>query len=103
MLQAGLGHELLRGIAEERRTDAPFDIALSAAGAGTLLALVLLGPLGASVTAIAVAGAVLAARRRPAAAPGPAVRPSAGAERPDPWLPWRRVEPDTEYLRRRAA
>lgn len=83
---------------------------LSMAGAFALLAVALLGPVGAGLLATAVAfSIVLGARLRAVAPPtglawvrrSPADRKAPEAD--DRWLAWRVVEPDTEYLRGRAA
>jgi hypothetical protein len=123
MFYAGFAGELARSIADDRtggrrrlssgdrarvaareereRSVRAFEQRLSLSAAISLLALALFG-LGAAVLlgGAAIAFAIAATRRRPAP-PGDAVR------RPtDPdvrWGVWRRVEPDAEYLRGRAA
>ncbi|HET9672106.1 MAG TPA: hypothetical protein VFQ40_04585, partial [Actinomycetota bacterium] len=70
---------------------------LSALGAAALVALVVFGPV--AVLALAFAAGL-------SAAIGPVVRDPwrrAAAISADPWQAWRSVEPDPEYLRRRAA
>ena len=94
-----------------------FEQLLSIAGAGALLSIALLGPVGTIVLAITVAIAiVVTVRPRPGAGRrsvlsaevwrqqhrGAPVVPGA-PEASDPWRLWRVVEADREFLRHRAA
>jgi VIT1/CCC1 family predicted Fe2+/Mn2+ transporter len=125
MLHPGLAIELAKAVAEEHRRDAlvrrrsagereriaarheaeraarAADHALSALGALTLLAILLLGP-PAALVAVAAAAALAIA---PAVAPALLARLAGrrAARSTDRWQRWRSVEPDAEYLRRRAA
>lgn len=84
---------------EAERSERAFERALSAAGAATLLATVLLGVGAAVILAIGVAVATAITSVRSSASSAD-LRPPA-----DPdlrWTVWRRVEPDREYLRGRA-
>lgn len=124
MFYAGIARELARSIADDRtggrrrhlssgdrariaareereRSARAFEQRLSLSAAIALLTLALFGLGGAVLLgATTIAVAIVATRRRP-------VRPGDAVRRPaDPdvrWGVWRRVEPDPEYLRGRAA
>ena len=83
MFHAGLALELSRIIWDDRRAEA------ARAGRGRSER----GRSGRTTSRMRKDGKSV--RRRLAGAPGIAGE--------DPWLPWRVVEPDAEYLRRRAA
>lgn len=93
--------KVARGSAE--RT---LDRALSVSGSLMLLGLILFGPIALVPLALSVVIALVAAAPRAARGGGRVTRNGSRA-RPDdvedPWWPWRVVEPDEAYLRRRAA
>jgi hypothetical protein len=125
MLHPGLAIELAKAVAEEHRRDAlgrrrsagerdriaareederaarAADHALSALGALALLAILLLGP----PAVLVVVAAAVAVAAGPAIAPALLARLAGRQDGPsaDRWQRWRSVEPDAEYLRRRAA
>lgn len=128
MLHAGLAIELAKALEQERRrvvrpaprgsvddrgarrvgaSTGTIEHLLSAVGAVSLLAIILLGPIGivASVAIMVIIVTLGSRPPRPArpSAEEPAVAGPLGHEAADRWSAWRVVEPDPEYLRRRAA
>jgi hypothetical protein len=89
----------------DERADRRFERALSAAGAGGLLALALLGPTGIAVAILVfavvvavVVAVIVAVVGAPPWTRGRRTIPL-GAVPDDRWGIWRRVEPDPEFLR----
>jgi hypothetical protein len=85
----------------DERADRRFERALSAAGAGGLLALALLGPTGIAVAILVfavVVAVIVAVVGAPPWTRGRRTIPL-GAVQEDRWGIWRRVEPDPEFLR----
>jgi hypothetical protein len=125
MFHAGLATELAKALAEDRRdrsgrrflssadrdriaareeaerSSRSFERGLSAAGALTLLAIVVFGTAGALLLGAAAAAVALATRRIRPTGSLDAIEPPAD---PDArWSVWRRVEPDPEYLQGRTS
>lgn len=124
MLHMGFASELAKAIVAERGSGTPirrvpggevarvaarleddrraraFESRLSASGAIGFLVLLVFGPAAMAVAALAL---LLAAAIAPTVLDRRA-RAIAGDHRPaDHWLAWRRIDPDPEYLRGRAA
>ena len=121
MRYGGIASELSRIDAEQRTAEAAvadprkvargsaeptLDRALSVSGSLMLLGLILFGPIALVPLSLPVVIAVVAAAPRAARAGERVTRNGSRARRggvEDPWWPWRVVEPDEAYLRRRAA
>jgi hypothetical protein len=117
----GLGRALTSGNRPHRAVSRPvtdggrnggvsggsFEHLLSAAGAVSLLSIVLLGPIGLAVSVLTMTLVFSLGispgwrRRRPQ--PARAVSGPESPEASDRWLAWRAVEPDLAYVGRRAA
>jgi hypothetical protein len=94
----GLPTERARS-AREGAPDKALDRSLSLAGALSLLALVVLGPTGIALAAGVAAVAIAWTAWRPAPASPDREWSAEVPEASDPWLVWRTVEPDAEFLR----
>jgi hypothetical protein len=93
--------ERIHALEERERSARAFEQALSVGGALALLAIVLWGVAGALAFAGAAIAVAVAATRGRRVARLHGLRPSTDPD--DHWGVWRRVEPDAEYLRGRAA